>query len=126
MFKCDWVEPIHNGVKTNNEVNLELVNLSNLMSSDKVGDEPFILIEHVVQVFYLKDLKDPEWHVVLEVPQKIYIEDELCILGEEQSITDVDIGPTNIEPIIVDELIFNDDDNVLVEKTTKRKQGNKS
>jgi len=126
LFKCDWVKPIHNGVKIDNEANLQLVNLSNLMSADKVGDEPFILAEHVVQVFYSKDLKYPEWHVVLEVPRKIYIEDELCILCEKPSITDAAIGPTNIEPIVVDELIFNDEDNVLVEKNTRRKRGKRS
>ncbi|KAK1302935.1 hypothetical protein QJS10_CPB12g00801 [Acorus calamus] len=116
LFKCDWVKVTNHGMKTNKIASLQLVNSSNCMSSDKMGDEPFILMEHAEQVFYSKDPKDLEWHVVLQVPRKVYIDDESSLIPEERNITDADVGPANYEPIIANEQIFNDpdDDDVVV------------
>ncbi|KAF5205119.1 hypothetical protein FRX31_005294 [Thalictrum thalictroides] len=78
------------------------------------------------QVFYSKDPKDPEWHVVLEVPSKVYFEDRTCLLRSESVVTDVDEGPGSSELVMDDELIFNEDDNieVVVDKRKKRKRAN--
>ena len=125
LFKCDWVKVTHHGVSFDVDANLRLVNLSSLYSSDKVGDEPFILAEHAMQVFYSRDLKNPDWHVVLEVPKKIFVEDEICLLSERlKAVTDADAGPNLTSLAIVDELIFNEieDIDVVVEKTKKRKR----
>ncbi|KAF5195905.1 hypothetical protein FRX31_014508, partial [Thalictrum thalictroides] len=66
------------------------------------------------QVFYSKDPKDPEWHVVLEVPSKVYFEDRTCLLRSESVVTDVDEGPGSSELVVDDELIFNEDDDIEV------------
>ncbi|KAF5194909.1 hypothetical protein FRX31_015504, partial [Thalictrum thalictroides] len=87
LFKSDWVKVTGNGVRWDEEANLRLV-------------------------FYSKDPKDPEWHVVLEVPSKVYFEDRTCLLRSESVDTDVDEGPESSELVMVDELIFNEDDNI--------------
>ncbi|KAF6171145.1 hypothetical protein GIB67_012219 [Kingdonia uniflora] len=93
LFKCVWAKIIHYGVKVDVESNLTLVNLSNLIRSDHMADEPFILAEHTIQVFHSKDPKDPDWHVVLQVPSKVYVDDEACLLSGERVLSDSDIGP---------------------------------
>ncbi|XP_058111740.1 uncharacterized protein LOC131255060 [Magnolia sinica] len=90
LLKCDWVKVTHQGVSLDAVGNLRLVNLSNLLSSDQVGDEPFILAEHAVQVFYSRDPKNPNWHVVLEVPRKIFVEDETSILSETRVVIEAE------------------------------------
>ncbi|XP_058084589.1 uncharacterized protein LOC131232380 [Magnolia sinica] len=129
LLKCDWVKVTHQGVSFDAEGNLRLVNLSNFLSSDQVGDEPFILAEHAVQVFYSRDPKNPDWHVVLEVPRKIFVEDETSLLSETGVVTDAEVGPNLTEVEMGGELLFNDNEDicVVVEKEKKRKRvGRKS
>ncbi|XP_058100727.1 uncharacterized protein LOC131245347 [Magnolia sinica] len=127
LLKCDWVKVTHQGVSFDAVGNLRLVNLSNLLSSDQVGDEPFILAEHAVQVFYSRDPKHPNWHVVLEVPRKIFVEDETSILSETRVVTEAEVGPDLIEVDMGGELLFNDSEDicVVVEKKKKRKRAGK-
>ncbi|KAF6134833.1 hypothetical protein GIB67_002234 [Kingdonia uniflora] len=75
------------------------------------------------QVFYSKDPRDPDWNVVIEVPPKVYIEDEACLSSEERFIGDSDIGSSNDTLIVDDEMIFNDSGWVVpvVEKSKKER-----
>ncbi|KAK1276415.1 hypothetical protein QJS04_geneDACA010942 [Acorus gramineus] len=71
--------------------------------------------------------QDPEWHVVLQVPRKVYIQDESSLIPEEKIITDADVGPANSEPIIADEYIFIDpDDDVMVHSSSDLKVHSRS
>ncbi|KAF6171233.1 hypothetical protein GIB67_036901 [Kingdonia uniflora] len=106
--RCNWARVTRQGVKWDKEANLKLVNFSILTSSNKFGDEPFILAEHATQVFYSKDPKDPDWNVVIEIPLKVYVEDEACLSYEERFIGNLDIVPSNDTLILDDEMIFND------------------
>ena len=76
LFKCDWVKVTQNGIRVDEESNLRMVNLSNIIRFNLLDDGPFILVEHARQVFYSKDPKDHNWHIVLDVPLKIYVKDE--------------------------------------------------
>ncbi|GJV99674.1 transposon protein, CACTA, En/Spm sub-class [Tanacetum coccineum] len=59
LLKCKWVNNTR-GVKVDND-NFTCVNLSiNGYLSD-----PFILAKQATQVFYVEDLKDKRWHIVL-------------------------------------------------------------
>ncbi|KAF6175926.1 hypothetical protein GIB67_003414 [Kingdonia uniflora] len=124
LFRCYWDRITRQGVKWDKEANLKLVNFSNIISSNKFGDEPFILAEHATQVFYFKDPRDPDWNVVIEALSKVYVEDEACLSSEERFIGDSDIGPSNDTLIHNDEMIFNDSGCVvpIVEKSKKRKR----
>ncbi|KAF6168469.1 hypothetical protein GIB67_005021 [Kingdonia uniflora] len=64
-----------------------------IAGSDHMDNEPFIAAEHAIQVFYSQDPKDPDWHVVLQVPSKVYVDDEACLLSDERVLFDSDIGP---------------------------------
>lgn len=123
LFKCDWAKCTQLGVKIDEEANLRLVNLSNLLSSDRICDEPFILAEKATQVFYSQDPKNLEWHVVLEVPKKLYFDQDQPCLADERVLSDSDLGPSNLELPLVDELIFNAPEDMVevVESSRKRR-----
>ncbi|KAF6161208.1 hypothetical protein GIB67_043290 [Kingdonia uniflora] len=87
------------------------------MSSNQIGDEPFILAEHARQVFNSKDQKDPDWSVVLDVPGKVYVEEEICIASKQHDITDIDIGQQNNEALYESEVFFPEEVNVVIEKS---------
>ncbi|KAF6163073.1 hypothetical protein GIB67_001401 [Kingdonia uniflora] len=102
LFKCAWANITHHGVKVDVEANLTLVNLSNLIRSDHMADEPFILVEHAIQVFYSLDPKDPDWHVVLQVPSKVYVDDDACLLSNELSFKDHTTHSLDFDSAVVD------------------------
>ncbi|KAF6159371.1 hypothetical protein GIB67_032142, partial [Kingdonia uniflora] len=101
LFKCDWVK-VTKGVKVNEEAKLKLVKLLNFTSSDQVGDEPFIPAEYAKQVFYSEDPLIPDWHLVLETPANIYVEDEISLMSEQPNLAVADLNPSNNEPIAED------------------------
>ncbi|KAF6156323.1 hypothetical protein GIB67_013767 [Kingdonia uniflora] len=70
LFGYDWARVTRQGIKWDKETNLKLVKFSNLISSKKFGDKPFILAEYATQVLYSKDPKDSDLNVVIEVPQR--------------------------------------------------------
>ncbi|KAF6166353.1 hypothetical protein GIB67_034904 [Kingdonia uniflora] len=104
------------GVKLDKEANLRLVRLSNFINSNQIGDEPFILAEHARQVFYSKDPKYLDWSVVLDVPAKVYVEDEICLTTEQSNMTDIDIGQQSNEALYEIELLYPEELNVVVER----------
>lgn len=104
-----------------------MVNLSNLLSSDHINSEPFILVECASQVFFSKDPKFSEWHIVLEVPQKVYLYmDETCRLSDNRVMAEIDVGHNIFGPSIENELVFNNDEYFEVgENKRKRKRSSK-
>ncbi|XP_062029071.1 uncharacterized protein LOC133745094 [Rosa rugosa] len=66
LFKCDWVENVR-GIKVD-ELGFTLVNLN------RKGhlNDAFVLASHVKQIFYIEDPLDPQWSVVVRVPDRDY------------------------------------------------------
>ncbi|KAL6199643.1 hypothetical protein ACLB2K_029426 [Fragaria x ananassa] len=66
LFKCDWVENVR-GIKVD-ELGFTLVNLN------RKGhlNDPFVLASHVKQIFYIEDPLDPQWSVVVRLPDRDY------------------------------------------------------
>jgi len=73
VFYYDWVkfEDKVNGSKIDPISNLIMVNLGKLKNKNNVNDEPFILASEAIQVFYLKDLKNKGWSMVLHTPKRL-------------------------------------------------------
>ena len=63
VFYCDWVkvEDKTNGCKLCPNSNLVMVNLDKLKSVSSELDEPVILAFEASQVFYSKDIRNPNW-----------------------------------------------------------------
>ena len=80
-FKCDWVDVERGKGVKKDPFGFTLVNLSKLVHTGvKSTDEPFVLASQVQQVFYVQDLLQPEWRVVVRTkPRDIYE------MGEELS-----------------------------------------
>lgn len=64
MFKCDWVNN-EGGVKQD-EFKFTLVNFNHLMYGKNLPtDQPFILASQAQQVWYIADLLERDWNVVV-------------------------------------------------------------
>ncbi|KAF6160931.1 hypothetical protein GIB67_007572, partial [Kingdonia uniflora] len=101
------------------------VSTSSVMTFQSSSKDKNLLDEkHATQVFYSKDPKDPDWNVVIEVPPKVYVEDEACLSSEERFIGDSNIRLSNDTLIHDDEMIFNDSGCIvpIVEKSKRRKR----
>ena len=66
LFKCDWVENVR-GIKVD-ELGFTLVNLNR----KRHLNDPFVLASHVKQIFYIEDPLDPQWSVVVRLPDRDY------------------------------------------------------
>ncbi|TYK00984.1 transposase [Cucumis melo var. makuwa] len=64
LFKCKWVEN-ENGVRID-DLHFTLVDLSRIRHSS----DSFIIATYGQQVFYVSDLVDPRWSIVVRPPQK--------------------------------------------------------
>ncbi|OVA11871.1 protein of unknown function DUF4216 [Macleaya cordata] len=87
VFYCDWVKvkDKNNGCKLCPNSNLVMVNLNRPKSGDKYLDEPVILASEASQVFYSKDLKNPNWWVVIHSPKRLTKQvDNLSIPNPEE------------------------------------------
>ena len=73
VFYCDWVrvEDKANGCKHCPDSNLVVVNFDKFKSVSNELDEPAILASQASQVFYSKDLKNPNWWVVIHSPKRL-------------------------------------------------------
>lgn len=125
LFKCDWVKCSQNGVKMDEVANLRMVNLCNLTSSEHINDEPFIFGDEASQVFYSQDPKNPDWHVVVEVPKKIYFDqDEICLSTDPATMGSLDVMQESVQVGLEDELIFNDTNDTFVVMEDRGKKEN--
>ncbi|KAF5185640.1 hypothetical protein FRX31_024767 [Thalictrum thalictroides] len=72
VFYCDWVcSEDRSAFKVDTNSKLVMVNLSKVMSSNTVNDEPFILASQASQVFYCKDTKHEGWSIVIPSPKRL-------------------------------------------------------
>jgi hypothetical protein len=67
LFKCDWVNSKHGGVKRDT-LDYTLVDLNNLGHKN----DPFILASQARQVFYVKDQANKKLSIVFKTPTKNY------------------------------------------------------
>ena len=57
------------GIKTNDS-GFTMVNMNKFLSQNHWKDDPFILALQAKQVFYVQDLVETDWYVVLTCPPK--------------------------------------------------------
>ena len=75
-----------------------------------------------------KDPKDQNCHIVLDVPPKIYVEDETWLSTEPSNDTVSNIESNSITHFIEHKLLYgdNNDIGVVIEKVKKRKKSKKT
>lgn len=84
LFRCEWVDPIR-GVKED-ELGFTLVNHRVVLKTN----EPFVLASQSLQVFYVADSKESNWHVVVVTKPRDLFE------MEEDMIPEVDHFPVDL------------------------------
>ena len=96
LFKCNWVDVERGKGIKKDQLGFTLVNLSKLVhTGENSSDEPFVFASQVQQVFYVQDLWEPNWHVVVKTkPRDIYeMGDELLVASNnEQQVDNSGIG----------------------------------
>uniref|UniRef100_A0A0A9FK55 DUF4216 domain-containing protein n=1 Tax=Arundo donax TaxID=35708 RepID=A0A0A9FK55_ARUDO len=92
LFKCEWVNVIsRKGIKKD-KYGYTLVNFSHLIhTGEKIGHEHFIFPNQADQVFYVEDLTNPGWSVVMKVkPRDTYD------TGNEEWEDDIETEPFHV------------------------------
>lgn len=103
LFRCDWVDNNHG--KKEDEFGFTLVNFNRLLyRNNRVNDEPFILASQAQQVWYLQDLVEPNWHVVVKMKPR-----NSFLFGNNQVI-DEEVEPFGGQHL--DDTTFNRDEDV--------------
>ncbi|KAF2299871.1 hypothetical protein GH714_005182 [Hevea brasiliensis] len=83
------------GIKIN-ALGFTLVNLSKLVHIGvHVNDEPFVFASQVQQVFYIKDVIKPYWHVIIETKPRDFYE-----MGDELTFDYDNALSSNIDGVI--------------------------
>lgn len=75
LFKCDWVDNhIQDKWVKKDQFGVTSVNFKHLFNTgEKMLDEPFILASQAVQVYYVKEGPESDWHVVAQSkPRGLY------------------------------------------------------
>ncbi|XP_039776218.1 uncharacterized protein LOC120643811, partial [Panicum virgatum] len=114
LFRCQWVKLSGGGV-TKDEYGMTIVDLNNL----GYRDEPFVLVQDVAQVFYIKDMSskpkkginkqkdEPKRHIVLSGKRNIVgVEDKTDFSEEYNNFVVIPPFEVNADPCI---LLANDD-----------------
>ncbi|PKA65166.1 hypothetical protein AXF42_Ash013287 [Apostasia shenzhenica] len=70
LFKCLWVDS--NGGSKIDEMGFTLVNFNRI----SYKDDCFILANQAKQVFYVEDLANPQWSIVLNYKLKFMIDED--------------------------------------------------
>lgn len=77
LFYCKWFRSILVGKHATMKIDkygFQMVDTTKLLRSTEIIDQPFVLPSHVHQVFYVPDLIEPNWSVVLEhMPRQRWI-----------------------------------------------------
>ncbi|KAH9697062.1 hypothetical protein KPL71_023450 [Citrus sinensis] len=69
LFKCDWVDVNSGRGIKKDELGFTLVNLNSSLNTD----EPFVLATQAIQVFYVADPVEKDWHVaVITKPRDLF------------------------------------------------------
>jgi hypothetical protein len=74
LFKFNWADIQPNKGYKKNEYEFDLANFKNLIHTGaRITDDPFVLPNHVSQVYYVEDPKNPNWAVdVMAKPRNVY------------------------------------------------------
>nr|GMD66202.1 hypothetical protein CCACVL1_09462 [Ipomoea batatas] len=104
LFKANWWDVYHKTGFKVDKFGFPMVNITRKLQTD----EPYVLASQAEQVYYVSDIKEPNWHVVVKTkPRDFYdlpddvVEDEPCQENENFGFT---IQGSNLE----------DDNNVTV------------
>ena len=68
MFKCEWRDVDHHGRGIVDTYGRTLVNVTRSLKSN----EPFVLACQAEQVFYVKSIKNSQWHFVIKIEPRNY------------------------------------------------------
>ena len=68
MFKCEWRDVDHHGRGIVDTYGRTLVNVTCSLKSN----EPFVLACQAEQVFYVKNIKNSQWHFVIKIESRNY------------------------------------------------------
>jgi len=73
VFYCDWVNIADkpHGCKICPDSNLLMVNPNKLKSSNGEYDVSIILTSEESQIFYIKDIQNPDWFIVRRSPKRL-------------------------------------------------------
>ncbi|XP_026377980.1 uncharacterized protein LOC113272345 [Papaver somniferum] len=80
---------VENGITICQDSYCPLVNLSRLKSHTNILDEPVILAEEAAQVFYSRDVKHPEWWVVIHTPRGMNADVDKAEIPGRDSFQDI-------------------------------------
>lgn len=74
LFKCDWADITINRGYKEDEFGIPLVNFNRLIhTGDRLNDDPFVLASQVSQVYYVEDVRHPNWLVVVKTkPRHVF------------------------------------------------------
>ncbi|XP_058093353.1 uncharacterized protein LOC131239591 [Magnolia sinica] len=87
LFRCDWVDVRSQGRGVKKDgLGFTLVNLKRLCHTGQhLSDEPFVFASQAEQVFYVQDLIEKDWHVVVRTKPR-----DLFEMHGQESADDVD------------------------------------
>ncbi|XP_026458565.1 uncharacterized protein LOC113359090 [Papaver somniferum] len=80
---------LENGTKICQDSDFPSVNLSILKIHTKISDEPVILDEETAQVFYSRDVKHPDWWVVIHTPRGLTADVDKAEIPGHDSFQDI-------------------------------------
>jgi hypothetical protein len=74
LFKCDCANIRKDRGWSEDEYGITLVNFKNLIyTGEKISDDPYVLSSQVLQVYYVRDDKNPDWCCVVRTkPRNVY------------------------------------------------------
>ncbi|XXG42875.1 hypothetical protein AAC387_Pa01g3044 [Persea americana] len=101
LFKCDWVDVTSQGrgIKLD-ELGFTLVNLKRLLSTN----EPFVLASQALQVFYVEDPVERDWHVAIKTKPRDFFDmhGNVNVNEEESYLESRPYDAQQLEDICVD------------------------
>ena len=101
LFKCDWVDITSHGrgIKLD-ELGFTLVNLKRLLSTN----EPFVLASQALQVFYVEDPVERDWHVAIKTKPRDFFDmhGNVNVNEEESYLESRPYDAQQLEDICVD------------------------
>ena len=74
LFKCKWANTLTNRGYRKDDLGFECVNLSHVIYTDsQVGDEPYVAATLAKMVYYVTDVKEPNWCIPIRIkPRDLY------------------------------------------------------
>lgn len=80
LFNCEWVDSTSTRGKKMDQYGFTLVNFNEVLHTE----DTFLLASSAIQVFYVKDSVDPNWHVVVTTQPRDFYD---VVVGSDVSIS---------------------------------------